>query len=94
MANPLHLHDGSLCRENDCAPRTSKRITKAEFEAAGINPRQGDEAQGVCPDSGMDLQKCIAGPCDCFLDSAKVSEFVDSCQRELIRQAKSRREHG
>jgi hypothetical protein len=91
MANVLHLHGKMPCQGHECAPRPPRRITEAEFKAAGINPRQGDEAQGVCPDSGLDLQHCIAGPCDCFLDSGKVSDFVDSCQRELIRQAKIRR---
>ncbi len=92
MANVLHLHGDEPCRGTKCAPRTPRRITKEEFESAGINPRQGDEAQGVCPDSGMDLYQCVVGPCDCFMETAMISNYIDSCQRELIRQSKSKKE--
>jgi hypothetical protein len=92
VANQLHLHASGPCRDNKCAPRPPQRITEAEFKAAGINPRQGDEAQGVCPDSGLDFPECFVGPCDCFLSLGEVSNFVDACQRELIRQHKARRD--
>ncbi len=89
VANRLHMHGALLCNVYECA-KDKPEATPEDFARAGISQRAGDEARGICPDSGLAFQECFDGPCDCFLPTASttISSYVDSCQREVIRQSK------
>jgi hypothetical protein len=88
------LHGKVPCNGTDCAPKGQDppKLTAEELEAAGIPFEQGMEAQGICPGTGETFQKCFASSCDCFLDNNTIHNYVRACQREVIRQAQSRRE--
>jgi hypothetical protein len=85
----LHRHGDHLCNTFECG-KNKPPLTAKDFEEVGISVRSGLEAQGICPDSGLEFVECVSetGPCDCFLAQVRVTEFVHSCQREIIRQSK------